>query len=86
MKKTYTKPYIAVETFQLDAAIANSCTSQGKQSLGYAIDDCDLDLELPGYKFIGTQCDYDVRVEGDGHDELCYHGPIVDANSLFMNS
>ena len=35
MKKNYTKPYIVVETFQLDAAIADSCSSEGKQALNF---------------------------------------------------
>ena len=33
MKKTYTKPYLAVESFQLDAAIATSCSEQNKPVL-----------------------------------------------------
>ena len=40
MKKTYTKPYIAVESFQLDAAIAAPCSSEGETALNYAIATC----------------------------------------------
>ena len=40
MKKEYIKPYLAVESFQLDAAIAGSCT--GKMILAHSVNDCTL--------------------------------------------
>ena len=85
MKKNYSKPYLVVESFQLDAAIASSCSSSGKQPLGYSMDTCDLVEESPGLNYFGNVCIHDVKVEGDGNDVICYHGP-VDANTMFMNS
>ena len=85
MKKNYTKPYIVVETFQLDAAIAASCSADGKQALNYGMDTCDLDKEMPGLNYFGDKCVHDVKVEGDGNDLICYHGPVP-ATSMFMNS
>ena len=90
MKKTYTKPYIAVESFQLDAAIAASCTSDGKHSLGYTMDSCNLEdnrgsTDFVGLHYFGNACIHDVKVEGDGNDLICYHGPVP-ASSMFMNS
>ena len=84
MKKTYVKPYIAVETFQLDAAIAAAC-SPNKQPLNYSMDTCTLEEEMPGYNYFGNLCVHDVQVEGDGNDLICYHGPTP-ASEAFMNS
>lgn len=38
MKKTYSKPYLAVESFQLNAAIAGACS--GKITLAHSVDAC----------------------------------------------
>ena len=91
MKKTYTKPYIAVESFQLDAAIASSCTGSGKQALGYTINNCNLDDDkgttaFQGLHYFGDICQHDVRKEYDANDLICYHGPGISAVSTFMNS
>lgn len=90
MKKTYTKPYIAVESFQLDAAIAAACSTDGKQTLGYTLDTCNLEDDrgstaFKGLNYFGNACIHDVKVEGDGNDMICYHGPVP-ASSMFMNS
>jgi hypothetical protein len=85
MKKTYSKPYIAVESFQLDAAIASACSADGKQPLGYSMDTCNLVDEMPGLNYFGNACIHDVKVEGDGNDLICYHGPVP-ASGMFMNS
>jgi hypothetical protein len=89
MKKIYTKPYIAVESFQLDAAIAASCSSLGKIPLGFYQETC-ADESGPGYfgdacgsAFNGT----DVTAPGaDANDRLCYHGPIEGVHDMYMNS
>ena len=90
MKKTYSKPYLAVESFQLDAAIASSCSANGKAPLGYSMDTCTLDdnrgVYQPEMGYFGNACRHDVNVEGDGNDTICYHGPIYSASSMFMNS
>ena len=91
MKKKYVKPYVAVETFQLDAAIANSCSKDDLYTLGYSIDTCTLEdnkgsTEFVGSNYFGAACIHNVMLEGDGNDQICYHGPTVKANELFMNS
>ena len=94
MKKTYVKPYIAVETFQLNAAIAAACSSEGKYTLGFGMNSCTLEDDKGSTEFIGVgifglACaandGHDViNIEGDGNDTLCYHGPHY--NDKFMNS
>lgn len=85
MKKDYKKPYLLVESFQLDAAIAASC-SPGKIPLNYGLDSCTPLEEIPGLSYIGNLCIHDVKVEGDGNDWICYHGPEREATAMFMNS
>ena len=84
MKKTYVKPYIAVESFQLDAAIATSCSDSGKYALGHAVNDCKHES---GY--FGDACSpFDVTdfKGADGNDELCYHGPFPGIGDAFLAS
>lgn len=85
MKKEYRKPYLLMESFQLDAAIAATCTQQGLQPLNHGLDTCDLDDEMPGLNYFGNACIHDVKVEGDGNDLICYHGPVP-ATTMFMAS
>ena len=81
MKKTYTKPYIIVEYFQLDAAIAN-CSSQGFIPIGHGENTCTFDGEFFNY----NNCQVDLTgPDGDGNDTLCYHGPIL-APTTFISS
>lgn len=94
MKKTYKKPLIAVESFQLDAAIAGACADSaeetGKQfvKIGLAADQC---VHEGGY-FADGVCDvgiFDIGSTGilgggDVNDAFCYHGPI--AGLVFINS
>ena len=86
MKKTYTKPYILVESFQLDAAIASACSTQNKIALNYGMDTCTAAEEAPGLNYFGNLCVHDVKVEGDGNDVICYHGPGVAATTVAMYS
>lgn len=95
MKKTYTKPYIAVESFQLDAAIASSCSASGKGSLGYTVDNCTLTDDkgtyAPALSLFGIACEAAGNIDivnagSDGNDGYCYHGPTIDVTTLFMNS
>ena len=86
MKKDYKKPYLLVESFQLDAAIAASCSSEKKGPLNYGLDTCTLEEELPGLGYFGNLCRHDVKVVGDGYDTICYHGPVDKATAMFMNS
>lgn len=85
MKKEYVKPAIMVEFFQLDAAIASSCSANDKLALNYSIDTCTLVEEAPTLGYFGELCTHDVKEEGDGNDTICYHGPTP-ASSVAMNS
>ena len=85
MKKTYKKPYIAVESFQLDAAIAASCSATGKQAINHTLETNCTALEEVGVAYFGPGCDPQiVNGDGTGNDTHCYHGPI--SMELFMNS
>lgn len=89
MKKTYTKPYIAAESFQLNAAIASSCSSEGKQPLGFYEQSCNLAEEIPTLGYFGVACVHNVTKPGaDDNDGICYHGPTPDTDFalMFMNS
>lgn len=86
MKKNYSKPYLIVESFQLNAAIASGCNVDGKTPINYNLDDCTAVEEAgEGMTYIGNACVHDVKVEGDGNDLICYHGPYPVAE-LFLNS
>jgi hypothetical protein len=92
MKKTYVKPYVAMETFQLDAAIATSCSGDGLIALGYAQDTCAKYDLFETLTYFGDACGRrengtDVTDPGaDANDKLCYHGPIPGVFDMFMNS
>ena len=84
MKKTYVKPYIAVESFQLDAAIAASCSNDGKEPVGHTVNQCKHES---GY--FGDACDpFDLTdfTGPDGNDQVCYHGPIPGVADAFLAS
>lgn len=83
MKKTYTKPYLVVESFQLDASIAASCSSQGFIPIGFGENTCSFD-NGQFYNFNNCQVDL-TGPDGDGNDTLCYHGPIL-AQKIFVSS
>ncbi len=85
MKKTYVKPYVAVESFQLDAAIAAACSTENKIALHFGMNTCTAEEEAPGLNYFGNLCVHNVQVEGDGNDLICYHGPTP-ANTVAMNS
>ena len=90
MKKTYSKPYIAVESFQLDAAIASSCSGTGKMPLHFGQNSCTSFEEAPGLGYFGSACaangGYDVinPDTDDNNGNFCYHGPMF--SDMFMNS
>lgn len=80
MKKEYMKPYLAVESFQLDAAIAGACT--GKMILAHSIDDCTLvDDQGTNYGDIhfGQSCGINIRVE-----DTCYQA--MQYSALYLES
>jgi len=85
MKKKYVKPYVVVESFQLNAAVASACSTDNKLALHYAMDTCTAVEEAPGLNYFGNLCVHDVQVEGDGNDLICYHGPTP-AETVAFNS
>lgn len=93
MKKEYVKPFLAVESFQLDAAIAASCSQLNRVTLGYTENTCTLVEEMPDLGYFGAACakepsgvDVTLNPGSDVNDGFCYHGPIMDLTTMFMVS
>ena len=80
MKKNYRKPILVMESFQLDAAIAGTCTGKGGTSVNYSEDKCYLDNGL----FASNNCYINVIEQGDSNDGICYQ-TMVDINSFFAS-
>ena len=95
MKKEYEKPYIMVESFQLNAAIAASCSSGGKIPINYGVSNCtDMGDGEPNAGYFGGACEDEGGTDvsshpavggGDGNDGFCYHGPF-DPSALYLKS
>lgn len=67
MKKEYVKPYLALESFQLVAALAGSC----QHAINHSVYDCaNGDVTA----FFGSHCDLDIyKIDGGITDDgLCY--------------
>ena len=75
MKRRYVKPYLMVEPYQLDASIAEACSSNGGTPIYYGEGNC-MYMEY----FYSSQCPEDV-VHGD-----CYHGPEATDGITFVMS
>lgn len=86
MKRKYMKPYIQVEPYQLDAAVAASCTGEGYLPLNHSVGSC-WDNTLNKYFFNANVCDVDLTPAGDdGGDTMCYHGPSAAYGVTYLNS
>ena len=88
MKKKYSKPYIYIESFQLDAALASGCTPGA--TINVTENDCGIGTPVVGddkdYMFFNWHnCSYDLSYE-DGNDVDCYHGPTVTPDVVFFAS
>ncbi len=84
MKRTYAKPYLIVEPFQLDTAVA-SCSGENGIALGYSYETCTLcDDKGPNAhpQYFGLACLSSVEVEPG--TKVCYNGPL--GTTTFMNS
>lgn len=68
MKKEYVKPYLALESFQLVAALAGACSEGGSSPLNSGIDSCILADDT----LFGSACEDSVH----DYPELCYQGPV----------
>lgn len=81
MKRTYAKPYLIVEPFQIDTAVA-SCSGDGGLALGYALEgNCVPDADLGWF---GIACSSDITTQIQPGDKACYDGPL--GGLTFMNS
>ncbi len=84
MKKEYSTPYLIVESFQLDTAIAN-CSSEGGIAINKSLDDCMMD---DGSYYFASYCSdnggSDVTNPNDDNDKICYQGPLGD--TVFISS
>ena len=84
MKRKYEKPFLAVESFQLNAAIAGSCS--GVTSIGHYEDSCGYGKVSDNYwyYFNDVNCEVDVTGNsgGDNNDTPCYHGPYSTADGM----
>lgn len=86
MKKEYAKPFLAVESFQLDAALAGACTDKYYQ-LNHDIESCVND-EAP-FVF-GDACDPDM-VNNPSYDPgenngICYQAFETSFTDQFLTS
>ena len=77
MKKTYTKPLLAVEHYELTQTIASCATKIGFTNSGCVIKDPDAtnqmkDLALSGFFTEQGSCDI-YAIGMDGADKICYH-------------
>lgn len=83
MKKAYSRPFLAFESYQLDAALAVNCSIIMKWGEGRCSVDPDGTSHYgPGGEFFNYEnCRTDVT--GD-----CYHGPfgMIDIYQVFFSS
>lgn len=86
MKKQYESPYLGVESFQLDAAIATVCSESGAVSINHYEDTCSFPKNSGQY-FSYTNCQIDVTDASlDGNNTHCYHGPLLSGGITFAFS
>lgn len=72
MKKTYSKPRIVIESFQLDVGVA-SCT--GGINIHKSERECEFDAGGMLYFTTGNaDCNFDAVNPNEFGDDLCYHG------------
>ena len=79
MKKAYSRPQVAFESFQLDAALALGC----QLILEYNTYSCSIDANGESYYGAGgeffnyTNCQTDLVGDGPNGESVCYHGPLA---------
>lgn len=71
MKKEYVKPYLALESFQLVAALAGSCSGDGQIPLNQSISGCNAwdDYDDP---LFGSGCQHNA----EANPKLCYQNSL----------
>jgi len=82
MKRPYKKPYLEVESFQLDAAIAEACSTLGSIAIHHTEEkNCTF---ANGQFFNLINCSMDLTGASiDGNDTVCYHGPFLSGGKTF---
>lgn len=84
MRRAYHKPFLVAESFQLSAAIAASCSSQGYTPLNHYDFSVCRDHTDNGYFFNANVCVVDLTPpDDDGSDGVCYHGPIAGVTFIY---
>ncbi len=81
MRRKYEKPYLGLESFQLNAAIALSCSSGGFRPINYGEESCTYD-HGQFYNFFNCQVDL-TDATHDNNDSICYHGPMLSGGIVF---
>ena len=81
-KKKYAKPYLIIEAFQLDTAVA-SCSGDGGVAINYSLDQCDLEDTMPGFSWFGSACENSILDAQEGNTS-CYNAPVD--GMTFLNS
>ena len=69
MKKNYSKPVLLVESFQLNAAFADSCSAQGLKTINHWLSTCRV-----GDYFGSEICEVNLSDEEE-YNTVCYHAP-----------
>ncbi len=81
MKRKYDKPYIGIESYQLNAAIADACSSRGFIAVHHVENACTFD---GGQFYNYNTCQVDLtNADLDEHDSICYHGPTLAGGMVF---
>ncbi len=90
--KKYTKPYLLVESFQLDAAIAaGSCSEKAGQdgkggiAINYGVNSC-VYKDDGGDLWFGNNCGAAGNVMDQTPGDFCYQIMTVDVSSWFIGS
>lgn len=90
MKKQYKKPYLGLESFQLNAALAAACSSSSGSGRRTPINHGETTCSYPigsGQFFSAYNCQVDLTdATVDGNDTLCYHGPGLSNGMVFTFS
>lgn len=80
MKKSYVKPQVYFENFQLSADIAKGCTEELWHKANQTQDVCGYGMTGMAIFITGvTGCDVPIE-DGTGTDKMCYHGPTGSYN------
>lgn len=77
MKKTYVKPEVYFENFELSASIAAGCSVKINHAEGVC-------SSIPGIGSIFTDYQTCTWTAGDNESDYCYHAPL-DANRIFTS-